>query len=259
MFKTTKLILVFLSTLALCGCSMLEPKSGTRIVFELPNEGITREETADLSRYFIKQSSALLGADRARVDRVDKDELVLLLPGKSVNREDAEKLINIPNIELYKLGSVQTKNHPERHWRLIYPTLENPAYIFAGPNAIRINSEKEPQEVLKRVVGIPKTKPIITGVDIKPDSSAVGTTVRVLFTENGAKKIREFTRENVGEYMAVFSGGKLLSAAIIEAPIEEGMVVLTPFRTQNEAMQVASLIRSGSIPVQIKLKSVEKY
>lgn len=248
--------------LFVAGCSSTRPKSGTLVAFDLPQGGqVKRERLAALSRYLIMKSAAVLDVENARVESVDGDSLVLLLPDKKISRADANKLLSGTGLEFYHLKNVASKAHPDRPWKMRTPTRSDGSYILTGPGALRLDNRRDPKLVLSKVVGAPSEKPILTGTDIEPSASSreSGTTWAVLvrFTPSGAKVFHDFTRSNRGEYLAVFYHGEMLSAPIVEQPISGGEAYITGFRTKGDAEMAVSRLNSGVLPEQVRIRSVK--
>lgn len=263
--KTLSALCAFtICIIILQGCSDFEPKTGTKVVFTFPNnKPVSREKLAAVSRYLIARGEQVLGVRAPRVDKVTDRSLVLLLPGKTVSRKEAEQFIQSASIELYHLTSVATKNHPDRPWKIKAPSTRNGPYLFTGPNARQIDSQKDPWGLMKSVVGYPNTKPILTGGDVLPTASfrqaGNGWAVLLQFNDKGAETFRKFTNDNPGEYLAVFYNNRLLTAPLIQGEIKGGKVFITGFNTESQARAVMSDLNAGKIPVKVSIKYVQRY
>jgi len=263
-FRRALFLIAAFAVFSAVGCSSLGPKTGTRITFAFPKgEHIRRERLAELSRYLIMRCSGVLDVQNARVESVTNDSLVLLLPEKRISMEDAAKLLKGTGLEFYHLERVATKSHPDRPWQMRLPTRTSGSYIFSGPDAKRIDSQRHKELLLKEVVGWPVEKPVLDGDDVQPNASSretgKGWAVRVRFTRNGAKTLRDFTRANRGEYLAVFYNGELISAPVIQDPIENGEAYITGFKTRADAEIAVSRLNSGVLPEAVRIKSVRTF
>lgn len=260
---TARLILMALVFAALAGCSEVEPRSGTRVTLRVLEDDAGREEIADVSRYLIRRSADVLDADRARVESVKDGRIVLLLPGVRVTRKEAARLLDTASIEFYHLKNVASEGAPDRPWRIRVPETGRASYLFAGPDAQLIDSRREPEEVLKRVVGAPAEKPILTGDHTLPTATYQtlegGIVVYVEFDARGAKIFHEFTRDHKGELLAVFYNGVLISAPVITEPISGGRASVTGFRTLAEARSAVAKLNAGRLPLKVRIESVEPY
>lgn len=104
-------------------------------------------------------------------------------------------------------------------------------------------------------------KTVLTGKDLKdaresrdPTSGAID--VNLTFNPAGAKKFAEITSENVGKPLGIYLDGNLLQAPEVREPILDGKARITGYSSLEEAHRMAILLRSGALPV--KLKVLEK-
>lgn len=247
-----------------CGGCQIEPRTGTRVVFAFPEgKTMTREEIVEVSKYLKSKGQLVLGVAGPRVDRVDTRKLTLLLPGKMVTSEQAHRLIEPASIELFHLSKVATAKSPARPWVLKVPSSVRGPYLFLGPNSQRIDSQKDAKSLLADVVGYPRVRPVLTGSDILPTTVAQEMRqewgVQVKFDQSGARILREFTKRNTGEYLAVFYNGRLISAPLIKEPIPSGDARITGFATEGLARSAVSDLNAGSLPARIRITRVEHY
>ena len=250
--------------LLVSGCSELEPKTGTRVTISIETaKPITRPQLAAVSRYLTLRGGLLLGLSGARISSVSDDSITLLLPGKNVPREDVNRLIEPYSIELYHLTNVVTDKNPLRAWKMKPPSTPGGSYLFSGPDATLVDSRREPAALLAEVVGVPQAKPVLTGRDIQPTSTfqraQEGWSVVVQFTEPGAKTFHRFTKDNPGEYLAVFYNGRLISAPVIKDAIADGQAHITGFGSEDQARAAAQGINAGPLPVKVKIAGIEYY
>ncbi|MCE5197658.1 MAG: hypothetical protein ABFD54_13670 [Armatimonadota bacterium] len=257
------LVLVAVIIAVIAGCSGFEPKTGTKVTLAFQQgTDVPREKLAELCGYLVDRSKGVAAVDKPRVDSVSDDSLVLLLPGKRVSRRNVNRLIEKTSIDFYHLSAVATKKHPGRPWKLVSASGENNAYIFADHNSHRINSSSQQHELMEQIVKVGE-KPILTGEDILRNATynqtKSGWVVLVSFNERGSETFYEFTRDNRGEYLAVFYNGALVSAAQVDGPIKGGRAFLTGFRTMAQAREAAFEINTGVIPVNVSVKSVRYY
>lgn len=252
------------AALLVAGCSDIEPKTGTRVIFKFDtSKPIERAQLAATSRYLTIRGGLLLGVRGPRVDEVSDTSLTLLLPGKKVPRTEIDKLIEPYSVELYHLASVATARSPNRPWKIKSPTTRSGPYLFIGPDAKRIDSRADSRAVLAEVVGAPLAKPVLTGRDILPTAAyrpiKNGWAVLVKFSPSGAKTFYEFTKANRGEYLAVFYNGRLVSAPVIKDAIPDGAAYVTGFSGEDQSRAAASGINAGTLPVKVKITGVEYY
>lgn len=79
--------------------------------------------------------------------------------------------------------------------------------------------------------------------------------VELTFNDEGAKIFGELTERLVGQQMAIFVGGEMLTAPNINEPIYGGKAVITGNYTQDEANELSRDINTGVVPAPIYLVS----
>ncbi len=98
--------------------------------------------------------------------------------------------------------------------------------------------------------------PVITGRDIKESQRAVDSrnmpAVSFELTAEGSEKFSRYTKENIGKSLAIAFDGKVYSAPTIQDAISERGMINGNF-TDEEAEDLALVLRAGALPVSIKL------
>ncbi len=109
-------------------------------------------------------------------------------------------------------------------------------------------------------------KPILTGADLEPSSSAHlgqdGTpTVSQVFNPKGAAAFGDFTTQHTGEIMGIVLDDAVLSAPFIKQPILDGQGEISGgFSNLTKAQSLSSLLNAGALPVpleQVQTQSIE--
>lgn len=80
--------------------------------------------------------------------------------------------------------------------------------------------------------------------------------VAIEFTDEGAKKFADLTASNVGHKISILLDGEVLTAPVVNEPITGGKAVITGSRSLEEAKSLAILLRSGALPVKLKVMEV---
>jgi len=104
-------------------------------------------------------------------------------------------------------------------------------------------------------------KTVLTGKELEDaqetrDPNSGKITVNLTFTPEGTKKFARITAENVGRPLGIFLDGNLLQDPKVNEPIPSGRAEITGYSSLEEAHRMAILLRSGALPV--KLKVLEK-
>lgn len=73
------------------------------------------------------------------------------------------------------------------------------------------------------------------------------------FDTRGGKIFGDYTREHVGHLFASVLDGKVISAPRIQEPILGGQGQITGNYSDNEAAQLATLLRAGALPASLKI------
>jgi len=91
------------------------------------------------------------------------------------------------------------------------------------------------------------------------DGSGLATqpTVLVNFNAEGTKLFADITKAYVGRELAIFLDGRLLSAPVIQTPIENGSAVISGNFTAQGAKDLVTNLNLGALPVPITLASTE--
>jgi SecD/SecF fusion protein len=76
-------------------------------------------------------------------------------------------------------------------------------------------------------------------------------------TPNGAQIFRNLTRENIGKAIAIVIDGKVFSYPTVMSEISGGKCIISGYFTKEEVNILATMIKSGSIPLEIKIINEE--
>ncbi|PNU05120.1 protein translocase subunit SecD [Novosphingobium guangzhouense] len=77
--------------------------------------------------------------------------------------------------------------------------------------------------------------------------------VNITFNQQGGEKFAQLTSTNVGKRFAIILDGKVLSAPSINEPIMGGSAQISGSFTTKSATQLAIALRSGALPVDLKV------
>ncbi len=146
------------------------------------------------------------------------------------------------------------------------------AYIFTGPNGETLNSSipSDQPKILQKVVNAksddpkdpaynPKgVEPILTGKDLYANAKSninqrQQVTIDVQFNTQGTEIFRDFTRENVGEFLAIFLDKQLLTSPTIQEAIPNGKAEITGFANLQQAQRTASDLNAGALPLPLRV------
>lgn len=77
--------------------------------------------------------------------------------------------------------------------------------------------------------------------------------VQIIFDAEGGKLFQEMTRANIGKRIAIFVGGEMVSAPVVQSEIIGGTAVITGSANFEEARLLAQDLNTGAIPAPIHL------
>ena len=102
--------------------------------------------------------------------------------------------------------------------------------------------------------------PLLTGSDVKgaqayTDTSSSSSTsfgVQLTFTDDGANKFYDATSANIGKRIYIVYDGEVVSAPNVKTAISGGTATITGMESFDEADNLATYIRVGSIPLTLE-------
>jgi protein-export membrane protein SecD len=77
--------------------------------------------------------------------------------------------------------------------------------------------------------------------------------VQIVFDTEGGKIFQELTKKNIGNPIAIFVGGELISAPTVQSEIPGGIAIITGSQDFDEANKLAQDLNTGAIPAPIHL------
>ncbi len=104
-----------------------------------------------------------------------------------------------------------------------------------------------------------ESKVVLTGSDLKDARAGQDQygqyVVDVTFTPEGAKKFADITSKNVGKPMAIYLDNTRQTAPTIQTAITNGQAEISGgYRSLKDAAEVANMLRSGALPVSLKIE-----
>jgi preprotein translocase subunit SecD len=98
--------------------------------------------------------------------------------------------------------------------------------------------------------------PIVSGTDFRSatpgsNSNTGQITVNFTLTDEAGDRFYDYTKNNVGKYMAIIMGGRIREVAVIKSPIPGGSGLIEGGFTQAEANDLSKLLRTGALPASL--------
>jgi len=97
------------------------------------------------------------------------------------------------------------------------------------------------------------TGDVLTEARMSPNPRTMAAQVNFSLNSQGAKTFGDLTRANVQKRMAIILDGNVYSAPVIQEPITGGSGVITGRFTDEEARDLAIVLRAGALPAPLKL------
>ena len=102
---------------------------------------------------------------------------------------------------------------------------------------------------------------VLTGSDFVPEVASVysqsgSLVVELNTTEEGRKKLADYTSANIGSYMGVVLDKRVLTSPLIMSEITGGTTAISGIADQ-EARQILLYVKSGALPVYLSVESEE--
>jgi SecD/SecF fusion protein len=223
----------------------LDLKGGLRILLEADVENPTPDDL-EKARTVLENRINALGVAEPVIQIQGQRRIVVELPGLSQADQDrALKLIGqraVLEFRILKEGATGTTVA-----QINQALRENP----------RLKREDLEKDLIKPEDLGP---PLLTGADLA-DARAVfdqfgRPQVALTFTPEGAKKFEEVTRANVGKRLAIVLDGKVYTAPVIRQAITGGQAVIEGLSGLEEASEIALVLRSGALPVPLKVVEI---
>lgn len=220
----------------------LDLKGGLRIVLEADVESPTQDDL-EKARTVLENRINALGVAEPLIQIQGQKRIVVELPGLSqADQEKALKLIGqraVLEFRILKEGATGTTVS-----QINQALRENP----------RLKREDLEKDLIKPEDLGP---PLLTGADLADARAAFDQfgrpQVSLTFTPEGARKFEEVTRANVGKRLAIVLDGKVYTAPVIRQAITGGQAVIEGLSSVEEASEIALVLRSGALPVALKV------
>ncbi|MDE2595915.1 MAG: protein translocase subunit SecD [Sphingomonadales bacterium] len=218
----------------------------TRFVLTPTKEGIDQAVTAamDTATEVVRTRIDALGTREPTIIRQGRDRIVVQVPGLKDTQALKDLIGKTAKLE-FKL--VDTSASPTDIQQGIAPPgsqivpFADPKKSSTGVGAIAV----------KRLGGIKGDS--LTDAKQTFDQRNNEPVVSITFDQQGGAKFAKLTSENVNKPFAIILDDKVLSAPNINEPIMGGSAQITGSFTVESANQLAISLRSGALPVDLKV------
>lgn len=198
----------------------LDLKGGTQIILkpvEIGAESVTKE-SLDKAQLIIMNRIDKLGISEPLVTRDFNNNLIIQLPGVDEPQRAIDVIGKTAQLEFKILQSIDEDGNP-----VFGPTL------MTGDKLVSAQA------------GYNSSGQII---------------VSMAFTDEGGKQFEKITSENVGKQLAIVLDGEMKSAPVIRQAIS-GNAVIEGIDTLEEAKDIALVLQTGSLPVNLEIQEAQ--
>ena len=198
----------------------LDLEGGTQIILkpvEIGAESVTKE-SLDKAQLIIMDRIDRLGISEPLVTRDFNNNLIIQLPGVNEPQRAIDVIGKTAQLEFKILQSIDEDGNP-----IFGPTL------MTGDKLVSAQA------------GYNSSGQII---------------VSMAFTDEGGEQFEKITSENVGKQLAIVLDGEMKSAPVIRQAIS-GDAVIEGIDTLEEAKDIALVLQTGSLPVNLEIQEAQ--
>jgi protein-export membrane protein SecD len=206
----------------------LDLQGGTHLVYEGNLADIApsdRDDAMDSVRDVIERRVNAFGVAEPLVQVAGENRLIVELPGIQNIDEAIEQIGLTPFLEF---------------------RVPNPDYQPSGV----ANPE---QEIAEAFLASGLSGKNLERSDIVFDPQTNRPQITLQFNKEGADIFAELTRRYIGQQIAIFLDGKIISSPVVNQQINSGQAVITGSFTIDEAKELAQRLNAGALPVPITL------
>ena len=252
----------------------LDISGGVRFTYQMQKpadpvkaKAFTLERMKDLQTRLVAimgtRASGPLGVTEPVITAKGDDEINIELPGFSDVDKALETMGTSARIEFYWANNVATDKDQNRPY---LPSDSKSEGVIAVEFRKRFGDSKAIKYGDPEYSTIIKSwgEPILAGeelVDAEPYNSPSGFIPLLKFSPEGAEKMKKWssTHFNQGEYLAAVLDGKVLSIARVnDNTVLSDNAQITGTFPDGYVANLTSTLKSGSLPVELKLLSSEK-
>ncbi|MEW6008436.1 MAG: protein translocase subunit SecD [Candidatus Omnitrophota bacterium] len=220
----------------------LDLKGGMHLLMRVDTSKLSldaKKDATERALEVIRNRIDEFGVKEPFIQRQGENEIVIQLPGIT-ERSRALDLIGKTALLEFKLVNND-------------PNLLKDALAGQVPQDYELKPLEEEQILIEK-------NPVLTGdalvdASVRFDQSRFNEPIVSLkFSSKGAKDFAQITTKNVGRRLAIVLDGKVQSAPRINEPIPNGEAVITGRFTQQEASDLAIVLRVGALPAPIYIE-----
>lgn len=229
----------------------LDLRGGSQVLLEadLPEGRTLAEGDINAAKTIVENRVNGLGVAEAIVQAQGENRIIVELPGINNADQAVETIRSTGQLEFVEPGSATLGTG------MIINTTNNPDAVVNAQAAIQSGTIEPaaipyPDQVFNTVM---------TGGVLANATATMNQfnqwQINFSLTSEGSGQFLEYTRNNIGQQMAIVLDGLVLSAPTINAAISDSGVIEGSF-TQEEAESLAIQMRYGALPVPLKVVDI---
>lgn len=231
----------------------LDIQGGMRVVLRAETEKYKGGQWTDSNLravvHIIRNRVDNLGVAEPVVYPKPPDQIVVELPGLKNRQAALQTIQSTAQLEVYPLPELD--NNIWSQEPLLGPHGQKTGYEQLIDNST--GKPVSPQELQTMVFS---HTPMLTGNDLLPQTQAEiepqGPVVAFQWNSKGGRIFEEFTRANIGKYLAIFLDKQLLTAPKVHSAIIGGKGIIEGNFTVEQARLLAAQLNAGALPVPLQ-------
>ena len=218
---------------------------GTRVVLTPTKEGIDQAiaNAMDTATEVVRKRIDAMGTREPTIIRQGQDRIVVQVPGLKDPTALKNLLGQTAKLEFKLVDTTALASDVSRG---IAPPGDE-----IVPFATSANGASAGALAVKRLGGIKGDR--LTNAQAGNDQRTNQPNVSITFDQDGGARFAKLTTENVNKPFAIILDGKVLSAPNINEPILGGSAQISGSFTPQAAASLAIALRSGALPVDLKV------
>lgn len=230
----------------------LDIVGGLRVLLqaELPPGSFTVDDLREAANNVSRRVNAL-GVGEATVQVQGSDRILVELPGVTDPQAAVDTIQETAQLEFVNFSGMSGQAQAFEGQQIL---TSQQALIDREREADTTTGQVNPQ------TGQP-FETVMTGAGLASAAASVSPTgswfIQFELQPASRELFRNYTGANIGQPMAIVLDGVVLSAPVIQAQLDGGGVIEGSF-TETEAKQLALQLRSGALPIPLRVESAEQ-
>ncbi len=230
----------------------LDLAGGSHLVYEADTSGVDPLEVPELM-------NVLRDVIERRVNVFGVSEPIVQVEGSSfVARESVQRLVvELPGVTDVTEAVAEIGKTPLLEFRLV----DREALIAADENGLLGTTSTTSLATFDPFIDTGLTGRYLDSAQLVFGQNSGGLSnepiVSIQFDSEGADLFADITAANVGEQLAIFLDGVMVSDPVINEPIIGGQAIISGSFDADEAKALAENLNFGALPIAIELKSTQ--